>query len=340
MPDVQRETEVRLVLELSVAVGAYDRTRAILDGSTRIEGCEVHAVALEPEEASHRAFKGQEFDVSEISLGSHMVTLARGEAPYVGVPAFVSRLFRHSGIYIRDDRGIARPQDLKGKTIGVPEYQTTANVWIRGILQDDYGVHPRDIKWRRGGVEVPGRGERASLILPPEIDLSQIPADRTLSDMLEKSEIDGIIGARAPSCFRRGADNVVRLFPAYQAVEEEYFRRTGIFPVMHIVGIRRTLAERHPWLAVSVYKAFLAAKERCMRALGEIAQLSTSQPWSVAEHERLQHLMGDDYWSYGVVENRHGLDTLARYAFEQGLTSRRLDVGEMFARSTIETAKI
>jgi len=328
------------VLELSLAVGNYDRTRAILDGSAPIEGCQVHAVALEPEEASHRAFKTQEFDVSEISLGSHMVTLAHGDAPYVGVPAFVSRLFRHSGIYIRTDRGIARPEDLKGKTIGVPEYQTTANVWIRGILKADYGVHPRDIRWRRGGVEVPGRGERSPLTLPPEIELAQIPGDRTLSDMLEHGDIDGLIGARAPSCFRRGAPHVARLFPDYQAVEEEYFRRTRIFPMMHIIGIRRALAERHPWLAASVFKAFLAAKERCMRALGEIAQLATSQPWSVAEHERLQRLMGEDYWSYGVAENRHGLETLARYAFDQGLTARLLTVDEMFARSTLESSRI
>ena len=328
------------MLELSVAVGAYDRTRAVLDGSAPIEGCEVHAVALEPEEASHRAFKGPEFDVSEISLGSHMVTVARGDPPYVGIPAFVSRQFRHSGIYIRTDRSIARPGDLKGKVIGVPEYQTTANIWVRGILQDDYGVHPRDIKWRRGGVETPGRGERSPIALAPEIELTQIADGRTLSDMLESGEIDGIMGARAPSCFRRGAPHVARLFPDYQTVEEAYFGRTRIFPVMHIIGVRRTLAERHPWLAASVYKAFLAAKDKCMRALGEIAQLSTSQPWSVAEHERLQRLMGRDYWSYGVAENRHGLETLARYAFDQGLTSRRLSVEDMFARSTLDFSRI
>jgi 4,5-dihydroxyphthalate decarboxylase len=328
------------MLDLSLAVGNYDRTRAIFDGRVTIEGCRLHAVAIEPEEASHRAFRHQDFDVSELSLGSHMVATARGSTAYVGIPAFVSRLFRHSAIYVRTDRGIASPADLKGKVIGVPEYQTTANLWVRGFLQHEYGVQPRDITWRRGGVETPGRGERAPLTLPPDIEIAQIPADRTLSDMLEKGEIDGIVGARAPSCFQRGAPHVERLFPDYRTVEEAYFRKTGIFPIMHLVGIRRSLLEQHPWLAVSVYKAFVQAKDLCMRALGEIAQLSTSLPWSVAEHERMQRLMGKDYWSYGVEANRAGLALLARFAFEQGMTARELAVDELFAAATRDLSKI
>ncbi|HWF96810.1 MAG TPA: ABC transporter substrate-binding protein, partial [Xanthobacteraceae bacterium] len=160
-----------MALALSLAVCDYDRTRAIFDGRAKIEGCDITAVPLEPEEAFHRAFKFSEFDISEISLSSYIMTTARGDAHYVAIPAFVSRLFRHSGIYIRTDRGIARAQDLKGKTIGLPEYQITANVWIRGILKDEYGVLPADIRWRRGGLEDPGRDERASIALPPEIDL-------------------------------------------------------------------------------------------------------------------------------------------------------------------------
>ena len=327
-------------LQLSLAVGHYDRTTAIFDGRAPIEGCEVVAVALEPEEAFHRAFRSQEFDVTEISLSSHMLTTARGEAPYVGVPAFVSRLFRHSGIYIRTDRGIAGPTDLKGRTIGLPEYQMTANVWVRGILQDEYGVRPQDISWRNGGEEEPGRGERAAIRLPPGVDLQPIPRDRTLSDMLEKGELDGLIAARAPSCFRRGAPGVARLFPDYPAVEEAYFRKTRIFPIMHLIGIRRVLAERHPWLPVSVYKAFLAAKALCMEELGQIGHLAVSLPWSVAEYDRLRAVMGEDFWSYGVDENRHVLETLARYSHDQGLSVRRLSVEEMFAASVLELSKI
>jgi 4,5-dihydroxyphthalate decarboxylase len=329
-----------MAVQLSLAVGDYDRTRALFDGRARIEGCEVALAMMEPEEAFHRAFKFQEFDVSEISMSSYIMTAARGEAHYVAIPAFVSRLFRHSGIYIRTDRGIKRPEDLKGKTIGLPEYQMTANVWIRGMLQEEYAVAPRDIKWRRGGLEDPGREERATIKVPPEIDLKAVPHDRTLSDMLAKGELDGLVSARAPSCFLNGAPNVGRLFPDYPAVEEAYFRKTGLFPIMHAIGIRRALVEKHPWLAVSVYKAFLKAKEICMHELGQIGHLATSQPWSVYEHERLKKVLGPDYWSYGVEANRHALDTLARYSFEQGLSVKKLPVDEMFAKPTYDLSKI
>jgi 4,5-dihydroxyphthalate decarboxylase len=327
-------------LQLSLAVGDYDRTRAIFDGRAPVEGCDITAVALEPEESFHRAFKFQEFDISEISMSSYTMTAARGEAHYIAIPAFVSRLFRHSGIYIRTDRGIRAPQDLKGKTVGLPEYQMTANVWIRGIFADEYGVKPSDIKWRRGGLEEAGREERARIRLPPEIDYKAVPDDRTLSDMLAKGEIDGLLSARAPSCFLAGAPGVGRLFADYPAVEEAYFRKTGIFPIMHAIGIRRSLVERHPWLAVSVYKAFVRAKDLCMKELGQIGHLATSLPWSVAEYDRVRRVMGADFWSYGIAANRHVLQTLARYSFEQGLSARKLDVDEMFAPSTYDLTRI
>jgi 4,5-dihydroxyphthalate decarboxylase len=327
-------------LALSLAVCDYDRTRAIFDGRAKVEGCDITAVPLEPEEAFHRAFKFNEFDISEISLSSYIMTTARADAHYIAVPAFVSRLFRHSGIYIRTDRGINGPQDLKGKIIGLPEYQITANVWIRGILKDEYGIKPSDIKWRRGGLEDAGRDERTAIKLPPDIDLQAIPEHRTLSEMLATGELDGMIGARAPSCFLRGAPNVARLFPDYPATEEAYFRKSGIFPIMHTIGIRRSLVERHPWLAVSVYKAFIKAKDLCMHELGQIGHLSTSLPWSVAEYDRLRRVMGEDFWSYGVEKNRHVLETLARYSHDQNLSVRPLPVDEMFAPSTYELSKI
>ena len=328
-----------MALQLSLAVCDYDRTHAIFDGRAPIEGCDVTAVALEPEEAFHRAFKYREFDVTEISMSSYIMTTARGDAHYIAVPAFVSRLFRHSGIYIRSDR-INRPEDLRGKIIGVPEYQMTANVWIRGIFADEYGIKPSEIKWRRGGLEDPGREERATIKLPADVDLQPIPDHRTLSYMLASGEIDGLFSARAPSCFLRGAPNVARLFPDYPAVEEAYFRKTKIFPIMHAIGIRRSLVEQHPWLAVSVYKAFLRAKELCMHELGQIGHLAASLPWSVAEYDRLRMVMGEDYWSYGAHANRHVLDTLTRYSYEQGLSVRKLDVDEMFAPSTYDLSKI
>lgn len=329
-----------MAVQLSLAVCDYDRTRAIFDGRAKIEGCDVTAVALEPEESFHRAFKFNEFDISEISLSSYMMTTARGEAHYVAIPAFVSRLFRHGGIYIRTDRGIRDPRDLKGRTVGLPEYQMTANVWIRGMFEDEYGVKPNDIKWRRGGLEEPGRQERAKITLPADVDYAAISEHRTLSDMLANGEIDALLSARAPSCFVGGAPHVGRMFPDYRAVEEAYFCKTRIFPIMHAVGIRRSLVERHPWLAVSVYKAFLKAKALCMKELGQIGHLATSLPWSVAEYDRVRKVMGEDFWSYGVAENHHVLEALTRYSFAQGLSPRKLSVDEMFAPSTYELSKI
>ncbi len=327
-------------LHLSLSVCNYDRTAALFDGRVSIEGCDVTAVALEPEESFHRAFKFQEFDATEISMSSYLLTLSRRDNHYVAIPAFVSRLFRHSSIYVRTDRGIRSPADLKGRTIGVPEYQMTANVWVRGMLEEEYGVRPGDIVWRRGGLEEPGREERSPMQTPPGVDLDAVPHDRSLSDMLEKGELDGVIGARAPSCFLRGAPGVARLFPNYPEAEEAYFRKTKLFPIMHAIGIRKSLVEQHPWLAVSVYKAFLKAKALCMHELGQIGHLATTLPWPVHEYDRVRTFMGDDFWPYGAHENRHALDTLARYSFEQGLAVRKVDVAEMFAKSTYELTKI
>jgi 4,5-dihydroxyphthalate decarboxylase len=327
-------------LELSLSVCNYDRTAAIFDGRAPIDGCDVTAVALEPEESFHRAFKYQEFDVTEISMSSYLMTASRGEAHYIAIPAFVSRLFRHSSIYIRTDRGIRSPADLKGKQIGVPEYQMTANVWVRGTLEEEYGVKPADIKWRRGGLEEAGREERSPMKTPPNVDLASVPHDRTLSDMLEKGELDGVIGARAPSCFLRGVPNVARLFPDYPAVEEAYFRKTRLFPIMHAIGIRRSLVEKYPWVAVNVYKAFLKAKALCMHELGQIGHLATTLPWPVAAYDRAREAMGEDYWPYGAYENKHALETLARYSFQQGLSARPVPLDEMFARPTYELSKI
>jgi len=327
-------------LKLSMSVGNYDRTQALFNGQVQVEGCDITAVPLEPEEAFHRAFRYGEFDITEISMSSHMMTTARGDNQYVAVPAFLSRVFRQSGIYVRTDRGIDRPQDLKGKRIGVPEYQITANVWIRGILEEEFGVRPSDIHWRRGGIEEAGRGERAPISLPDSVDLQQIPDDKTLSGMLEAGELDGYIGARAPSCFLRGAPHVGRLFKDYIQDEKDYYRRTRIFPIMHMVGIRRTLAEQHPWLAVSVYKAFLEAKALAVHELNEICHLAVSLPWMVHHHNEAKALMGEDYWPYGLDANRHVIDKFADYHHGQGLSVRRVAAEELFARSSLDLSKI
>ena len=325
---------------LTIACGDYDRTRAIKDGRVSVEGCAVTYLALEPEEVFFRAFRYQEFDVCELSLSSYLRVTDQGSSDYIGIPAFVSRVFRHSGIYVRTDRGIRVAQDLKGKLIGLPEYQITAVVWMRGILQDDYGVTPNDIHWRSGGIEQPGRDERTKLAPIPGLDLQPIPSGKTLSGMLEAGEIDAMFSARAPSCFSRHAPNVGRLFPDYRAVERDYYQRTGIFPPMHLVGVRKSLVERHPWLPTSLYKAFCEAKALALTEVRDINALRVTLPWLEAECLETVALMGEDYWRYGVEENRNDIETLARYSHEQGLVRRRLAVEELFAKPTLEISKI
>jgi 4,5-dihydroxyphthalate decarboxylase len=246
-------------LTLSVAVRDYDRTRPLSDGEVQIDGVDPVFMALPPEEIFFRAFRGTEFDICELSMSSFTVQTAQGGAPYVGVPAFVSRTFRHTAIYVRTDR-IKTPADLKGKKIGVPEYQLTANVWARAILDDDHGVKPSDIHWIRAGLVEPGRLEKISITLPKDVKLTDAPADRTLSSMLESGEIDGIIAPRVPPPFERGHPNIGWLFSDPVAAAKDYFKRTGIFPIMHLIGVRRELAERHPWLPAAVFKAFAQAK--------------------------------------------------------------------------------
>ena len=325
---------------LTLAVASYDRVKALFNGRVEIEGVELIPLAMEAEECFHRAFKFHEFDISELSLSSHTMTTSRGEAHYVGVPAFVSRVFRHSGIYVRTDRGIMTPADLAGKKVGVPEYQITANVWIRGILQDDYGLKPSAVHWRRGGIEEPGRGERAPIQLPKNIDLQQISDDKTLSQMLESGELDGMITARAPSCFDRRVANVDRLFPDFKRAEQDYFKRTRIFPIMHLIGVRRSLVEKYPWLPVNIYNAFLAAKKIAVKELNELAQLMVNLPWVVAHYDETRAVMGEDFWPYGFNENKHTLETFTRYHHEQGLSHRKVDPAELFAASTFDISKI
>ena len=327
-------------IRVSLALPHYDRVAAILDGRVQIEGCEI--ISLMPPrsgEIFHRALNFREFDITELSLSSHAVLTARDAAPYVAVPVFISRVFRHSGIYIRTDRGIDRPEDLRGRTIGVPEYQQTANVWMRGMLQDEYGVQTSGIKWRSGGIEEPGRTERTALELPPDIDLQSIPTDRTLSDMLGTGEIDAVFAPREPRCFKNRSSSVDRLFPDYVRAEEAYFRKTRIFPLMHVLGIRRDLAEEHRWLPVEVFKAFLKAKAIALSELGHIGCLAATLPWCVWELQRTREIMGEDFWPYGVEENRSQLEVFTRYLQDQGLSTRRLSVDELFAPSTLDLAK-
>jgi 4,5-dihydroxyphthalate decarboxylase len=326
-------------LTLSLACGDYDRTRAVFDGRAPIDGCTIIPLAMPPEEAFPRALRHQSFDISELSMASHMTQVDRGTNAYIAVPVVPSRLFRHSSIYVRRDRGIAHPSDLKGRLVGVPEYQITAAVWVRGILQDEYGVLPADLRWRTGGVEQAGRTPSVTLKLPGNVDVSAIPDHDTLSAQLDRGDIDALVSAMPPSCMKTNRE-VGRLFPDYKAAESEYFAKTGIFPTMHLVGIRKRLVEEHPWLPFNVFRAFARAKELCYARLETLGHLYTTLPWPVAELEQTRALLGQDFWRYGVDENRKEIDALARYLHEQGLTARRLTAEDVFHPSTFSIPKL
>lgn len=327
-------------LKVSLATAPYDRTRAIFDGRVAIDGVDIVASALEPEEMFFRAYRYGDFDITELSLSTHMLTTARGDAPYIGVPVFLSRSFRHNSLFIRTDRGIKTPQDLKGKTVGLPEYQQTANVWVRGMLKDEYGVEASDIHWRGGGLEEPGRAERTKITLPPSIDMQRIPADKTLSQMLAAGELDAVMAPRVPSCFGKPGVAVARLFPDYRAAEQAYFKKTRMFPLMHILGIRKALHEQHPWLAANVYKAFVKAKALAVQEMQVASRLSVTLPWLTAELQATKDLMGEDYWSYGIAANKLELEALARYSVEQGLSGKLVTAQDLFAASTFETPRV
>jgi len=325
-------------LSLSVAVGPYDRTRALIDGSVQIDGVDPTCMTLPPEEIFFRALRHAEFDICELSLSSFTVKTAQGGGPYVGVPAFVSRMFRHTSIWVRTDR-IKKPEDLKGKRVGLPEYQLTANVWARAVLEEDYGVKPSDIHWIRGGIEDSDRPEKITISVPKDVRLDNAPAGKSISRLLADGEIDGFIAPRPPS-LPRNTPNVGWLFPDPAATASDYFKRTGIFPIMHLVGVRRTLVEQHPWLPGAVFKAFSQAKDKAVDMLADPSASKATLPFLEERVAQARALMSDDFWPYGFEANRKTLEAFLRHHHAQGLSSRLVKPEELFHPGTLESFKI
>jgi 4,5-dihydroxyphthalate decarboxylase len=323
-------------LELSVAIGDYDRNRPLLDGAVGIDGVDPVFMKLVPEEIFFRAFRSQDFDICELSLSSFTLKTAQGVCPYVGIPAFVSRCFRHTSIFVRTDR-IKRPQDLKGRKVGVPEYQLTANVWARAILEDDFGVKPSDIHWIRGGIEHAARPEKIAFALPPGVRLDDAPEGTTISELLAAGEIDGFMAPRAPAI---AAPNIGWLFPDPMAAGKDYFQRTRVFPIMHLIGLRRSLAEKHPWLPAAVLKAFERSKQAALAHLSDLSATKVTLPFVEEQLAAARALMGEDFWPYGVEKNRKTLEVFLRHHHGQGISPRLLQVEELFHPATRETFKI
>jgi 4,5-dihydroxyphthalate decarboxylase len=326
-------------IRLTLACEDYDRTRALRDGLVRPNGIDLNYLVMPVEEIFWRMLHFEEFDAAEMSMGAFHVDAARGHMPFIAIPVFPSRSFRHRCIFVHNGSGIERPEDLKGRRVGLPEYTMTAAIWVRGILQHEYGVDPKEVHWFQGGVEQPGRKDRVEFDTPPGVRLETIE-DRTLNDMLEAGDIDALISARMPACFVNQSGRVSRLFEDCKHAEMDYFRRTGIFPIMHVIVVRAAIYEEKPWVCQSLFDAFCGAKDICLSQIYDTNILRTSLPWTVVEYEQTRRLMGEDFWPYGFEANRGVLETFHSYLVEQGMIKGRLELEKLFARNTLETFKI
>jgi 4,5-dihydroxyphthalate decarboxylase len=331
-----------LRVPLTLACWDYDRTLPLAQGDVRPAGVDLTYLNLPVEETFFRMLRFREFEAAELSLSSYVLSLdGDGDAPFVAIPVFPSRAFRHNGIYIHAGRGITEPADLAGRQVGVPEYQLTAAVWIRGILAERHGLPVAAVRYRTGGLHQPGRTDKVAHGVPPGVEIEPIPAGQTLAGMLADGGIDALYSPRTPRPFAAGDPRVARLFADPRAAEEQYYASTRIFPIMHVVVLRRDVYQRWPWLARSLYQAFEEARALTAVRMAETAATRYLLPWLYADLERTQQVMGPDYWSYGLTtENEHTLRTFLRYSHEQGLASRLFEPAELFAPETLADHRV
>ena len=324
----------------TMACQSYDRMQPLREGSVRLGGAELNFLDLPVEETFFRMLKFGEFDIAELSLSSYVLTLGQG-APFVAVPVFPSRAFRHSGIYVREDSPLHDLAELTGARVGVPEYQITAAVWIRGILAEHHGVPVGSVRYRTGGLDEPGRTEKVRLDLPPDVEVTPIGPGETLSQLLLDGDLDAVYSARNPGPFNTpGGGGLRRLLADPAGAERAYHAATGIFPIMHTLVIRREVYEQHRWLARELVKACVAAKDLGLAGIGETAALRYALPWLWSEVERTREVLGDDWWPYGLAANRTTLSTFLRYSHEQGLAGRRYEPEELFAPESLATVVV
>ncbi|MGH7002853.1 MAG: ABC transporter substrate-binding protein [Alphaproteobacteria bacterium] len=322
-------------LRLLVATGDYDRVQALKRGQVEIEGCALDHATLDPGQTFQRLFRMHEFDISEMSFSTYLLALATGDFPYRALPIFLSRVFPHGSIYVRTDRSIRGPRDLIGRSVGVPNYHFTRGLVVRGMLQDEYGVSPRDLRWRIGGVDRPEDFSYVAKPSPPGVEIDFIAPGQCLGDQLLRGEIDAIVSYRDPQVFTGGAPYIGRLFPDFRRAEQDWFQRVGVFPTMHVVGIRSELVASHPWLPIAVCRAFEAAKAACLPNLADLDALSVTLPWLAAETAATVSLMGRNFWPYGLPKNRGMVEAQSRWSHEQGLSNRLNQPDDIFEASTL-----
>jgi 4,5-dihydroxyphthalate decarboxylase len=330
-------------LTINMAGYDYDRVQALIDGRVEIEGCTTKFEVSRIGDLNTHILSGPKTrEVTEVGLHPFMIAYANeGFRDYTLLPIFPLRVFRHKSIYIRTDRGIKKPEDLRGKKIATPGYSSSSLVWIRGIVQDKYGVSPEDVHWvistKDSAAKATGGPAKQENILPEGLNYSMGPAGKDESDLLESGEVDALYHAAEPRAYMQGHPDIARIFPDSRATEQAYFSKTGIFPIMHSVAIKKAVLEENPWLAEAVFNAYSQAKQKTYEYLTRAAWYKTSLPWVSQELEDTRKVMGKNFWTYGMNEpNRKTLDTLFRYSYEQGLCNRKLTVEELFHPSGLE----
>lgn len=314
-------------LKLKLACWDYDRTRALIDGRVELKGIDLEISVMRPREAFTRMLEREEFDIAEVSLASYARLKAEGDERFVGIPVALSRIFRHSCLYLRADAGIIQPEDLRGRRVGAVQLDSTGVVFVKGMLAHDYGVTPDQVQWVVGGLEVPAhvnvpaRGHGAVEMLGPQ---------ESLSAAFESDRIDALISNHIPSLFLKGAPQMVRLFPDYKAVEQDYYKRTGLFPIMHMVAMRADLNRKEPHVAARVYEAFCQARDLAVTDLYDTDALRLALPWLIDHVEETRRVLGRDYWAYGAEANRKVWNALCDYQVEQQLSPRNVGLDGLF----------
>jgi 4,5-dihydroxyphthalate decarboxylase len=326
-------------LHLTLATTDYDHVRDLVNGAVCADGIALTAFVLPVEEVFFRFIKNREWDVSEMSFGKFIGFAGQGHSPFIGIPVFPSRVFRHSAFYVRADRGIATPKDLEGKTVGIPEWAQTAGIYARGFLAETAGVDLTKIKWVQAGMNEAGREEKVEFKLPPGIQYSQ-RRDTSLSAMLLSGELDAAISARVPDAFAAGGGKIARLYPDYRQDEMAYHAATGIYPIMHVIAMRRAVFERFPWVAMNLFKAFDEAKARSQARIDDLTASRIPVPWAAAIAGELSKNFGADPFPYGLEQNRKTLEAFCRFAHDQGVTARKLAPDDLFPKEVRASVRV
>jgi 4,5-dihydroxyphthalate decarboxylase len=317
-------------LKLTLACWDYDRTRPLIDGRVQAEGIDLDIKVMRPRQTFPRMLENREFEISELSLASYVSLTGRGTCPFVAIPVALSKIFRHSCIYVRTDAGIRTPGDLRGKRVGTTQLGSTATVFMNGMLQHEYGVNLEDMHWFIGGLTTPTQRPLIPFQLPEKIKVEFLPPSETLERMLDSGDLDALLAINIPSMFERGSPRIARLFPNYYEVEQDYYRRTGIFPIMHTVVVRDDIHREHPWVARSMYRAFCEARDIAVDGLYDTDALRLSLPWLINHIEETWRVLGKNFWAYGLEPNRPALEAIGQYVYEQRLSPRVVAADELF----------